>query len=103
MDDLVSLLRILPDGLSVTAVIIVVILFLKYINELQTAYAKTIDEIKEGFKAEVQHITDTIGNEYKEVQKDVAKLLTDLLTIGKDHIKIQERIAQAIEKGVEKK
>lgn len=103
MDDLVSLLRILPDGLSVTAVIIVVILFLKYINELQMAHAKTIEEIKEGFKSEVQHLTDTVGTEYKEVQKDVARLLTDLLTIGKEHIKSTERIAQALEKGVEKK
>lgn len=102
MDDLVSLLRILPDGLSVTAVIIVVILFLKHINELQENNKKSLEEIKEGFKQEIKAVTETIGSQYKDIQEDVAKLLTELIANAKEHNKFLERIAQAIEKGVSK-
>lgn len=98
MDDLVSLLRILPDGLSVTAVIIVVILFLKHINDLQEKQQKILAEIKEGFKAEVQQVTSVLGTEFKEVQKDVIRGVDSLNTTAKDCTKFIERIAQALEK-----
>lgn len=98
MDDLVSLLKILPDGLSVTAVIIVVILFLKHINDLQEKFKETVETLKESSKNEVMLLSTTFNDKFSRAQEDVAKLLDKLVAGVEHHNKLMEDISEALTK-----
>ncbi len=111
MDEFSWLIKMLPEGVSVTAVLSVVVLFLRNLKELiasqsaqnkeiadihkdtlekvTTAHISAQKETREAFNAQLERVTDSFSDRHSEMQ-------TKVNTLTEAHIKVSTETVIAL-------
>lgn len=77
-DNSVDFLKLLPPGASVTAVIVVVFVFLKFIKEMQAEHKTTIKEMQQEQKTTIKELTDNYNVENRETRSYFSAQIKDI-------------------------
>lgn len=87
MEEIIGLLKLLPQGVSVTAVIIVVTMFLKHLKEMQQDHRTTMSDLAEHFTSHTNKAREEFSAELRETRSGFSGQLES----------ISNKFSQAIE------
>lgn len=99
----IELIKLLPDGASVIAVIVVVLIFLKnqrefneHLRTIAADFAKQLINSKKESEEQVKNLTQSYLANEKYYQQQIQKLFDDFIKVSTETIKAVQQLESAV-------